>query len=282
MLWLLIACETFAPTWIDQRPACSAEPYAWSDDLTSYVSAGEGDGSFDIDPDDEPRGSISGAYDPYSGEFAYETAYADGYWLVSGRVEAGFGTVWHTGDLDVEYVETIVDVLGAEATWGRRLVREGCAQTEYRWDPAQAEPTYQRFDGEYSSGQYSWTADVADVEWSGTRSEDGVETQEYAGGGTTESLVVYPDGTREREFLYESSDGDYEGTEETAFDGSVVRRYEIREDGDTTCEVEESFSYAGEGTASYECDSGDFECEYTLNSDGDCRYVCDDGQRGLC
>lgn len=282
MLWLLIACDTLNPTWIDQRPACSAEPYAWSDDLLSYVAAGEGDGTFSVDPIGEPRTDITGAYNPYDGEFAYETAYAEGYWLVSARVEAGFGTAWHTGDLDVEFEETTVDVLGVEVTTGRRVIREGCHQTTYRWDPEAVEPVYERFDGVYTGGVFSWEADVDDVEWTGTLAEDGSETQEYAGGGVTESLESHPDGTRDREFLWESSDRDYEGSERVEFDGSVSRSYDIREGGDTICEVDEELDYSGAGTASYACEDGDFECEFSVNSDGDCRYVCDDGQRGAC
>lgn len=282
MIWLLAACDSLAPTWINERPACSAEPYAWSDDLVSWVSGGDGQGTFSFDPLGDARTSLSGAYDPHTGDFFYTVAYGEGYWLVESRVDEGFGTVWHSGDLDVEYVVEHTDVL--EETWstGHRVIREGCDQTWYTWSEDDEEPVYQAFKATFTKGEMLWTAEVDDAEWSGSFSEDGTRSEAYEGGGEDDSVVHHPDGTSDRSFHITTTDYEYVGNEFVDYDGSVSRAYDIDANGKTVCEVTESFDYAGEGTAQYECTSGDFECEYSLNEDGECRYECDDGQRGSC
>ena len=125
IIFVLSACDVFeesAGSWIDQPPSCDADPYAWSDDLVTYLSAGSGDGSFDLDPTDEPRSDIAGAYDPSAGEFAYDVRFADDYFIVAESVEDGVGTAWHNGDLDVEYVSKVEDKLGEKI--GRASCRE--------------------------------------------------------------------------------------------------------------------------------------------------------------
>jgi hypothetical protein len=282
VLWLLFACDSLAPTWIDQRPACGAEPYAWSDDLVTWVAAGDGDGGFSIDPAGDARTGLAGLYDPASGEFAYTIEYADGYWLAGASVDDGFGTAWHNGDLDVEYTVAYTDVLGETWSRGARVIREGCKQTWYDWNPELAEPDYQRFDGAWTPGEFRWEADVEDVEWSGVWSEDGTRTVDYQGGGETDTIVDHPDGTRERSFSISGSDYDYDGDETVAFDGGVTRNYRISSGGERVCTVDEDFDYAGNGTAHYECGDDSYDCEYDVKDTGRCLYVCDNGDRGSC
>lgn len=283
MLLLLLGCDTLSATWIDQRPACDAEPYGWADDLLSWVADGPGDGSFGLDPDDEPRIGVNGEYDPGTGAFAWDVTYDPDYWMTSVSVRDGKGTVWHNGDLDIEYVAHGEDILGEEWAGGHRVVRAGCAETRWEWDADADDPTYVEYNGTWSDESFDWTVDADGVDtWSGSMASDLTRTTDYRDATYETHRVTYPDGTADNDF--EQVDGDYtfEGSQHTEFDGSYSAEYDIVENGKTTCTVESERDYSGEGTDHYECGKEEFDCDYTVTKKGVCTYECTDGSSGDC
>ncbi|GDX79632.1 hypothetical protein LBMAG42_14430 [Deltaproteobacteria bacterium] len=282
MLLFLLACESLAPTWIDQTPACDEEPYDWSDDLLSYVKSGPGDGSFDLDPLGEARTSIEGKYGTGDGSFAYRVSYGQDYWKLGAEVTDGVGTAWHNGDLDVEYLTTTTDRLDDESTTATRVLRQGCKQDWWTWNPDEDEPVYQAFSGTYDDGLFSWEAEYEGGSWVGTLAPDSTRTIDIETDLEQHHYVFAVDGTSEREFEIDDATYTYEGDEETAWNGDISRSYKIREDGDTVCSVEEEFDYDGDGTAHYECGGDDFDCEYSVKDNGDCSYECTNGDSGKC
>lgn len=282
MLLLLLGCDTLDPTWIDQRPACAAEPYTWADDLESWVLAGPGDGSFDLDPADEPRTGLSGSYDPATGDFAWSVAFADEYWLDSSEVSDGFGTAWHNGDLDVEFTVQTTDMLGNSSSTGNRVLREGCAETRWSWDATADEPTFTELNGTWSAHSFDWTVASDSAEWSGSLADDLTRTTDYVVEGDDEHVVDHPDGTSDREFAITGDTYDYAGSSHTAFDGSYTSDYAITQNGKSVCDVTEAHDYSGDGTAHYDCGNDSFDCDYTVKDDGSCSYTCTDGEKGSC
>lgn len=282
MLFLLLGCESFAPTWIDQRPACSAEPYAWTDDLESWVASGPGDGSFDLDPEDDARINLSGEYDPSSGAFGWSTRFDDDYWMSKEVVTDGAGTAWHNGDLDVLYTLESEDILGATRVTGVRTVREGCDETTWTWDPELDEPVYTEQNGTWGADSFAWVIEDDSADWSGTLESDLTRTTDYVTDTDDEHIVDHPDGTRDRQFTIEGDSYDYEGSFHTNFDGSYESDYEILKDGDNVCTVSGTRDYSGDGSLHYECGNEDFDCDYTVKDDGTCTYDCTDGESGKC
>lgn len=281
MVLFLAACTSLEPTWIES-PGCYDEPYGWSDDLASWVNQGDGTGAFSVDPAGDAADEVEGAYDPYSGAFAWVRRYDDDHWRTKDEVEAGEGTVYHNGDLDLEYVVVSTDKL--DATWRSavRVERYECAQEWWTWDPEADEPVYDHFEGSYSRTTFSWEADVEDVEWSGTRSDDGSATEHYAAGKNEWDTTYRADGTSRSEFETSDTNYTYAGSEEIAFNGDREQEYTILDGKDEVCTVEASFDYDGDGTASYDCGGQSFVCEYTVDKAGACTYACDDGSEGDC
>ena len=289
-LFLLAGCElvggtpTDAGEWIDQSPSCDADPYAWSNDLVSFLQAGAGDGSFDLDPADDPRSGVSGSYDADSGEFAYDVRYAEGYFLVDASVQDGLGTAWHNGDLDVQYVYNVEDKLESKVKTALRVERIGCKEVRWAWDPEADEPVYTELSGEYSSDGFAWSQPVEGADYAGTLQPDGtsVEVYEADDNGYDETLVTHPDGTVDREFRIKDNPYVYEGTGLQAFDGSSSSSYQISEDGEVLCEVRTEYQYDGDGDEEWECGDESFSCETDVDDEGKCTYECDDGQSGRC
>lgn len=291
MLYLLLAgCELLGGSsgsggsWIDQTPSCDADPYDWSNDLITFLQTGSGDGSFDLDPDDAPRAAITGSYDADDGEFAYEIGYADGYFLTSGQVEDGFGTAWHNGDLDVQYVLRIEDKLEDKQAVAIRVERVGCDEARWAWDPDADEPVFSELEGTYSADMFEWSQKVDDASFTGSLAPDGTSIQRYEQDGNDydETLTTRPDGTVEREFRIKQNSLVYEGEGLQNFDGTSISSYEISEDGEKLCEVETEYEYDGDGKEQWTCGDDEFECETDTKSDGSCIYECDDGQSGSC
>jgi hypothetical protein len=283
VLLLLLGCDTLTATWIDQRPACAAEPYAWTDDLESWVAAGEGDGSFNLDPADDPRIGLNGTYDPATGQFGWTTTYDEKYWMTVAKVEDGKGTAWHNGDLDVQYTVQYGDTLGTEWSAGVRTVREGCSETTWAWDPSADDPTYVEQKGTWSADSFDWTiaADGVDT-WEGSLASDLTRTTVYTNDTVDQHSVVHPDGTGDADFTNVSGDYTFEGSQHTEFTGAYTATYDIVQDGETVCSVEEDRTYSGAGTAHYDCGKTEFDCDYSVSKKGACTYECTDGESGDC
>ena len=282
MILSLLACSVFEPTWIDQTPACAAAPYDWSDDLVSYVKSGPGDGSFNLNPLGYDRESLVGAYDTANGEFAYSVAYGEGYWMESDEEKDGLGTAWHNGNLDVEYVQTTQDRLGTKESKAWRVQREGCHQEWWTWDPEAEDPVYQAFEGVFSADGFAWEANLEDGTWTGSLAPDSSRTVDQTTDTDENHWVYAADGTSTLAFDVSQSGYTFIGDEEVAWNGDFVRSYKIKKDGETYCNVDEEFDYDGDGFASYECDDGDYECEYDVKDSGSCVFECDNGDKGAC
>ncbi len=281
MVLLLAACATLTPTWIE-APACDAEPYAWSDDLLSWISQGQGDGGFAVDPPGDAATLVEGNYSPYSGSFSWERTYGDDHYRTRDVVEDGFGTAWHNGDLDIEYVATTTDRLDEATRVGLRVQREGCDQQWWTWDPGAAGADYTRFSGTFSRDALEWVADVADVEWSGTQAGDGSSVEDYVAAGIEQHYDRSVDGTAERTFVQDDGTYTYEGSESRAWNGDRSQDYDILQGGTELCSVEAEFEYSGEGDAHYDCRNDDFDCEYVVDDEGACTYTCTNDQKGEC
>ncbi|MSQ01260.1 MAG: hypothetical protein EXR71_05105 [Myxococcales bacterium] len=281
MVLFLASCTALKPTWIE-APACDAEPYAWSDDLLSWIGEGAGDGSFSTDPPGDPATLIEGNYNPYSGSFSWERFYGEEYYLTVDVVQDGFGTAWHNGDLDIEYVTTTTDRLDERMRVARRIQREGCDQQWWVWDPDADSLTYTRFSGTFSGEALSWAADIADVEWSGRQAPDGSTVEDHVAAGLAEHIERGADGTAERSFVQEGTDYTYDGTESRAWNGDRSQAYDILQNDKVVCSVQAEFDYSGDGQAHYDCGSTDVDCAYVVDADGACAYTCTDGQKGDC
>ncbi len=280
MLLVLTACTTLEPTWIES-PACANEPYAWSDDLASWVSQGDGQGAFSVDPPGDAATSVDGAYDYSTGDFAWTRSYGEDYWQTSVEVQSGVGTVFHNGDLSVEYVTVTTDRL--DETWqeGWRVERVECAQEWWVWDATSDAPTYSHYQGAWSADVFEW-AGLDELEGrSGTRAPDGSGTLHDESGTDEQDFTFRADGTSLREFDLSDTNYTYRGSDETAWNGDVTQQYTILDGKQELCEVEAEFQYDGDGTATYDCDGEVFTCEYDVRA-GDCTYSCDDGSEGDC
>lgn len=281
MVFLIAACTTLEPTWIES-PGCSEEPYGWSDDLGSWVNEGDGSGAFALDPPGDAPSWVEGSYDAGSGAFDWTRGYGDDYWRVSDEVEGGEGTVYHNGDLSLEYVVVTTDKL--DTTWrtGWRVERIECAQEWWTWDAEADEPVYDHFQGSFSRTSFSWEADVDGVEWSGTRHDDGSSEEDYEAGKNEQHTTRRADGTSRREFTTVDTNYTYEGSEEQAWNGNVEQEYSILDGKTEVCTVSAEFDYDGDGTATYECGNDTFVCDYKVDKAGACTYSCDDGSKGDC
>lgn len=267
--------------WIDQEPACDEDVYAWSDDLLAYILTGDGSGSFDFDPADEPRVGIEGEYDAESGDFAYEVAYDRDYWLAEEAVE-GWGTVYHDGDLDLYYVVRSEDVLGETWATDHRVERQGCDMAVWTWDhDADPADALLRF-GAYDDDAYTWTAEDTSGAYGGTLEDDLTRTGWWVStdGGSEYELTEDPDGTAEYTYLYSGDGATDQGSGARAFDGGwvVEGAYESRE---TEYTYRWEVDYAGDGVAEFDFDGDVIACD--VDQDGDeCTMSCDDGNEYAC
>lgn len=284
---LLIACGG----WIDQDAGCGKSIYDWSDDLLAHILTGDGSGSFDYDPVDEPRTNIQGVYNASSGNFSYEIKYKDGYWLESGVVE-GYGTAFHNGDLDIVYTETLTDKLGVEFQTGYRVERKGCNMATSYWtgtaDMLEAGEVTSAFTelGEYASDtKYEWEAADSSYQWNGSlkdnlaRELDGLALD----GSAAVVSIQKPNGTVDRDWTQVCGDYNCVGTDTQAFNGDWSQVYQIL-DGETVVgDASFTFPYEGGGSGTIVSYEGNqtITCTYTYTGNA-CNYSCDNGQQGRC
>jgi hypothetical protein len=291
----LLACSSVPPEyqhWFDQEPACDVEVYAWSDDVLAHVLTGDGDGSFDYDPEDRPRTQVDGTYNAGSGNIGWQASYHEDYWLERGTVE-GHGTVFHNGDLDVEYTETTTDVLEVESAVAYRVERTGCSMTTWRWDPEGEAADALELSGDYDGDRFTFSGDDGDYEYRGSFDSDHRRTFGYESeDGTASSWAeTGADGVTQSEWtLLDDAciDGEEDlrctGTGTTAFDGSTEADWTLDQDGNEVARQHEEFAYDGDGTIVYEYEDGEewVECVYTYEQ-GTCSGVeCDDGKKHRC
>lgn len=280
---LLVALLGCASGWIDQEPACDANPYEWADDLLTHILNGDEEGGFDYDPVDTPRAGISGSYDVSSGDFAWDVSYVQESYLVSQAV-VGDGTVYHNGDLDLEAVITTTDVLDNVGITSSRFIREGCGSSSWSWGEDQTADDAIEITGVYKAEVYVWTA--ADDTWSydGSLTSDLTETSHYLAldDSFEQTNVSFPDGTATQDIVGDESCSDGYGCDghwDFAIDGSYTFSYDLLDGQDVYCTVTGEYDYAGDGTGHYDCD--DYQCDLET-VDGACTYSCDNGQKGDC
>ncbi len=276
--------------WIDQSASCGEEPYAWSDDLLGWILTGDGSGAFDLEPDDEYRSNISGTYDPSDGEFDWKVSYVDGFYLKA-AVGAGFGTVYHSGDLDLEYDVDTTDILGDTTTTRYRVIREGCEMSTWAWDPDGASDAAIEQAGAYDANAFSWTGEdeIAMYAGSFTSDLDVSSGYELASGNYNQWRTFQREGTTHIDWAGEGEEGcvgrglSCEGVQDVAFDGSTVYDQTVTEDGGAWADMHGEYSYNGDGEERQTYYSGGeaVRCDLTVE-DGDCTYSCDDGTDGKC
>lgn len=291
---LFAACTTIPielQHWFDQEPSCDPDVYAWSDDILAHVLTGDGDGSFDYDPEDRPRTGLVGSYNTGSGNFGWEAEYQHDYWLRSGTV-GGSGTVFHNGDLDIEYTETTVDVLDEERAVSTRVERAGCSVRAWTWDPEGNVEDALELSGEYAGDRFEFSGDDGDYDYRGGFDSSYRRTFGFTShdGDTTYDAETGKDGVKAEEWtLLDDAclDGEEDlvctGAGTTDFDGSTVADWTLEQGGDEVARQHEEFQYDGNGTIVYEYDAGDewVECTYTYE-DGDCSGECDNGRKVRC
>ena len=280
MLFLtLAACSS----WIDQDPGCGQDVYWWSDDLLSYILEGDGSGEFSFDPADDPRTSIEGEYKPLSGNFDYTTTYDDGFYLR--RVtSSGFGTVYHSGDLDLLWTDEVTDMLGDtwSTTW--RVQRDGCDMTIAAWDADADIDSALVQVGSYSGGSaWSWEADVSGYTYQGALHENlsRTTTIEADDGSYSEFTNAKPTGITETEEEWDCGGYACSGTFVRQFNGDLDYDYVAEEDGSEVYTVTGTLAYDGSGVLEQEFPGGD-SCEYTYEDADTCNYECSDGSDGRC
>lgn len=291
VLTALLGCSSLfgsapAKVWIDTTPACTYAVQGWSDDLLGYIASGDGSGSFDFDPEDEPRTALSGAYDPADGAFDWQVNFDGDYFLDRVDVE-GEGTVYHDGDLDLLWTSTTRDVLDQVFTSHERRVREGCDVTWVTWDDG-AEDAALRFDGRYQDdATFEWTADYPGYDWRGSiwsdaSSQDIIEAED---GSYDYRTDTFADGTQETGFAVDCYDGlRCKGEGERDFDGTSSQSFDVYDGADVVAHIEAEFGYDGDGTQVIAYTDGDtVSCTFDVSDDlSSCSYRCDDGSRGQC
>jgi hypothetical protein len=279
-LLALVACTS----WIDQRPACKYDVYEWSDDLLAHILTGEGDGAFDYDPEDVPRQKLTGSYKPASGNFAWEAAYAQDYWLHAAEV-SGYGTAYHNGNLDVLYTETLTDALGEVSSTEHRVYRKGCSVVTDTWITGDEQNAIERT-GEYDSDDsYHWEADIPGYHFQGgmRRNLSTTFNQDAENGTYSESYAWSPDGTAEGVWSGDCVDTgcNCDASYLVRFDGGEESDIHITCDGEPYAEYHGIYEYSGAGTAHYDYADGS-TCDLISDDDGSCRYTCSDGSQGNC
>jgi hypothetical protein len=272
--------------WIDQEPACDQDVYAWSDDLLAYVLTGDGSGEFDLEPEDDYRDAIEGDYSPNTGDFAWETDYASGYYLVRQAV-TGFGTVYHNGDLDLLYTSTITDMLGDSWANKYRVQRSGCDMTIGAWDAEADIETAAIQEGSYADDSvWSWAVAGSGFSWTGSLRDDLTRTQIYElDDGSAWSLTsAQADGTTNLQSNFACDDYYCEQVATRGFDGGFDGTLDVYDGDDLYYDSAYNYNYDGSGveTQTYYVDGDEVVCEFTIEANGACEYDCDNGEGGDC
>ncbi|MFZ5481277.1 MAG: hypothetical protein ACOZNI_31245 [Myxococcota bacterium] len=258
---LLVGCSS----WIDQQPACEYDIYDWSDDLLSHVLTGDGSGAFDYDPADVPRNGVAGEYDPDSGDFSWSESYAENYWIDDAEVE-GYGTVFHSGDLDLLFTTTVTDMLGE--TWSQitRVQRSSCDMSMATYAEGGEDAAFV-MDGSYDDDSaWLWFAESGGYEYRGALRKN-----------LSRSVTIEADG------LYWFSNTTPEGN--TTYEATGGCPFGSR----LWCEAEWTFQFDGgsDGTiVAYDGEGGsvDRTCTwiYDYGEASDCEMECDDGTTPAC
>lgn len=280
MLLVLIGCAT----WLDEGARCDHDPYEWSDDLLAHILHGDGSGAFDYDPDDVPRSRIAGSYDPESGDFSWDVTYVDSYWRQAESV-VGYGTAYHTGDLDILYTDTVTDILGTTTVTDRRVNRAACDMQLWSWPDEDPTDVFEASGSYEDDSSFSWTSSSTDWTYKGSFRQNLSSTFHYvANDGTWDELhETAPEGTTELTSsgtMYCDDGLSCETTGKLKFDGSYEATTTEYDGADVYATITTSQSYAGDGTAHYVFTSG-VTCDVTYSASA-CTYTCDDGENGDC
>ncbi len=281
MLFLVVGACT---SWIDQKPSCKLDVYEWADDLTAHILTGPGDGSFDYDPVDTPRDTLSGKYKLQSGDFTWETGYVADYWLRAASV-SGYGTAYHNGDLDVRYTTAYTDTLGETWSTESRTFREGCNVVAQTWTEGDEENLMEQVGAFDSEDSYHWSMEVAGYSFQGGQRRNLSYTwnQDADNGTYSESYEWSPTGKGEGVWSGECYDTGCtcDASYVNRFDGGQEQSIEILCDGAHFADFSSDYDYEGAGTAHYVYDDGT-TCDLEVQADGACRYTCSDDSSGRC
>lgn len=280
LLLALAACTS----WIDQKPACKLDVYEWSDDLLAHILTGPGDGTFDYDPEDTPRDSLSGRYKLKSGDFSWETGYVPDYWLHAAST-TGFGTAYHNGDLDVRTTTTFTDVLGETWSVEDRVYREGCNMVTQSWTEGDEENVFEKTGSYDSDDSYHWSAAIPGYTFEGgnRRNLSYTWNQDAENGSYSESYAWSPTGKGEGVWTGECLDTGCtcDASYVRRFDGGQEQTIDIVCDGAHYADYASDYGYDGAGTAHYTFADGS-SCDLNVQADGSCGYTCSDGSTGPC
>lgn len=275
----LLGCST----WIDQEPSCDQDVYYWSDDLLAHLLTGDGSGAFAYDPEDAPRTSIEGEYDPSDGDFEWVEKYDRGYYIARAEVE-GFGTVYHNGNLDLLFTRTVTDMLGDVFATTYRVQRFECDMTVAMWAAdGDVEDAFVTSGSYADEAVWEWEADYPGYDWRGglRKNLSRSERIESDDGSFYSFTTSKPDGETESDFISPCGDYSCEGTEVRRFDGSLEQDYTYYDGGDAIATAEGRYEYDGSGTLTIDI-PGQGSCVYAYDDEGDCTYECDDGDAGRC
>jgi hypothetical protein len=272
--------------------SCSADVVPLARDLTTHLVNGEGDGTFDYDPDSSVIAQVTGSYDLVTGDFSWTETGTDESWVDSIEMRDAWGYANTNGDLDVVGTLVVMDVLGVEDVRQVRIERVGCQQTRrVRFTSGGTIERESVEEGTFSDDAYIYTIetdyDGTTYEVDGTRQVDGtwVEGHTYLAenyryrdervgdlnAGTSTS--VYSE-----VFSVRGGETRREGTVERATDGSETRRFtQISPDGTSEWEYTTDYGGNGSGTVS----GPGYTCTLQFVDDR-CTFDCGNGQRGNC
>jgi len=276
---VLLGCTS----WIDQKPACSFDAYTWSNDLLAHILAGEGDGSFDYDPEDTPRDRVHGSYKARKGDFSWEEGYTSKYWIQAASIE-GYGTAYHDGDLDILYTKEWTDILGQERATGERVFRQGCNMVVQTVDIESGEVFFEKNGSYDSDDSFHWSAEIEGYRFEGgfRRNLSSTWNQDAENGSYSESYALSPKGTGQGERIEECVEGcECVALYTDRFDGGRETTIDVTCDGDHYADIVADYAYDGTGTEVQTYSDGT-SCELTTNEEGTCRYACTDGREGRC
>lgn len=270
--------------WIDQEPACDQDVYYWSDDLLAYVLAGDGSGDFELDPVDEPRTEVDGGYDPDNGDFSWVSKYDEDFYLRKAEAD-GFGTVFHNGNLDLLYTQTVTDMLGDVLSTMFRVQRTGCDMTIATWDADGDVEDALVMAGSYDDGDvWSWSVDYPGYTWTGALRPTLLRTStiDADDGSYFAFTSEKPTGETTQEWSGDCYDGfNCEGESTRNFDGTFDAVVSVFDGEELYAEITGIYDYDTSGTQTIAYVGGP-TCEYVYEADDSCTYECDDGDDGAC
>lgn len=301
-LVLLTAC---GGNFVDNSPRCSHDVFDWFGGLVHHLDQGDGF-AFNYVPPEVNVARINGGYitENENTDFYWYKTYTDGYFLEKSTIQ-GIGTAYSSGDLDVLYVEDVVDSL--EEEW-RVVVREergGCDgrrsvmygdQGDIDWadiqagigdDASETVYTIMSSDRVEFTETYEPSKSISRVRvgaWSSDRSTQYSETWQNGNSEGSSEVSISPEGTSTEDFweLYSDSDLERIGTSLTKFDGSVHSEYTQGEPGkEPEWEIVSDVNYDGSGLAVWTYNDGTV-CDLVFKANGNCTYTCDNGQDGDC